>query len=244
MGKLSIDKHWGLFFVRDRLMRNRNRWKKPSAFSPFPTAGWFLGLSAHTQTHTLSLGLFSVMAGSRIPRFCVMGKRQVKCQWPGLHPAFLVNTLSVSNEKRESLYPSGSGKHRISAAINVQVVDPGGHTPLIGAHVRLAEIPRIRARTAVDDLHDDALADAARVRAFHATGVGHLVASAAVAGRAVRGHVIVDGRLAITLVHIDGAVAPAGGDVGRKIAGGGAVGAWGAWEGRVLDIYGLCYGQV
>lgn len=123
--------------------------------------------------------------------------------------------------------------------INIQVIHAPGPTPLLGTYIRLAEIPRVRARTTVDDLHDDALAHTCRVRASHAARVGHLVASAAVARGAARGGVAVDGGLAVTLGHVDGAVAGAAGDVGGEVTGGGAVGARGAWRRRGLDACGL-----
>lgn len=81
--------------------------------------------------------------------------------------------------------------------------------PLLRTDVRLAEIPRVRARAAVDYLHDDTLARASRLRAFQAARVGHLVASAAVVGGAARRGVGVDGGLAVALCHVDGAVAGA-----------------------------------
>ncbi len=93
----------------------------------------------------------------------------------------------------------------MSTLINIQMIHAPRPTPLLRTDVRLAEIPRVRARAAVNNLHDDTLARASRLRAFHAARVGHLVASATVAGGAARRGVGVDGGLAVALRRVDGA---------------------------------------
>ena len=111
------------------------------------------------------------------------------------------------------------------------MVHPLRPTPFLRADIRLAKVPRVPAWATVDNLHYDTLPRAARnLGAANAAGVGYSVASTAVAGRALRRGVGVDGDLAIALGAVDGAGAEAAGDVGGEVAGGGAVGAWGAWR--------------
>ncbi len=163
----------------------------------------------------------------------IMGKRLAKCQCSNSHPtpslAHHLSSKSKIPQKRKT-YPSSSRKHRISTLINIQMIYAPSHTPLLGTHIRLAEIPGVRARAAIDNLHNDTLAHASRIRAFHAARVGHLVAGTAVAGGAVGGGVVVVGDLAAALGHVDGAVAGAAGDVGGEVTSRGAVGTWGAWS--------------
>ena len=110
------------------------------------------------------------------------------------------------------------------------MVHPRGSTPLHLRHRRFAKIPRIATRATVNNLHNDTVTYPTRIGAVHAARVGHLVAGAAVAGRAVGRGIGVDGDLAVALAGVDGAIARAAGDVGREVAGGGAISTWCAWE--------------
>lgn len=75
------------------------------------------------------------------------------------------------------------GQRLISAIINIQRIHTR-RTPLISRDIRLAEVARMRGRTAVDDLDDDAIADAADMPAGVAALVGDAVADPAIGTRA------------------------------------------------------------
>ncbi len=70
-------------------------------------------------------------------------------------------------------------QRQISALINIQRIH-ARRTSLISRDIRLAEVRRMRGRTAIDDLDDDAVADAADVPAGVAALVGDAVADPAV----------------------------------------------------------------
>lgn len=71
----------------------------------------------------------------------------------------------------------------ISALIDIQRIRTRA-TPLISRNIRLAEVLGVCGRTAVDDLDDDAVADAADARPAVAALVGDVVADPAVGRRA------------------------------------------------------------
>lgn len=91
-------------------------------------------------------------------------------------------------------YPTSPRQRRIRPVIDIQMIHPHRSTPLLRADVRLAKVPRVHARATIDNLHHDTLTYApGDLGAAQAAGVGHLIAGAAVACRAPRRGVLIDG---------------------------------------------------